>query len=789
MTLLATALRYHEAGRIVLPNDATKKYPAGLANWQTVTPTTEQVKAWFSEPRQRAIGLRDVEGLDFDNKGNPSAEELYTEWYTLVAELAPDLPSRPLIERTPSGGYHVAWQCEVIAGNQKLATRPPTAEERRASPKITSITLIETRGRGGQFQVAPSPGYELLRGDWANLPSITPSERQIALDCARALTQADSRTIEQTQREQEGERPGDIYNREKGGEALALLRANGWREVRKVGNASYLCRPGKKQGISATFGFVAPNVLYVFSANAAPFEMNRAYSPFAVYTELEHGGDYKAAAKTLRPAQEVVKSSAAPAAKPVGPVEYVVQDWKGSGVTLAELQHKQFQPERWVVQDILPEGACLLAAKPKAKKSWLSLALGLGVSMGGRALGRLDVSPGRVLYLDLEGKQQRIQKRTRAILGVQHIAWPENFHIYTKWPQGDEGMTQLQGWFEAYPDTALVVIDVLGNFRRPIEKHEQPYQYDRDTVTPLNELLERYHCAGILVHHTNKARHDDVMDSISGTTGLPSAVNTMWAMGRDPNDSNITIFSMRGRDLENDDPLALSWDSYLNMHIIEGAAAEVATSAERKAVLHILADDTPRTPTEIAKELGKSVEPVKQLLRKLLNDGLVDKPAYGKYARVPKGDHSDHSDHSGISDHSAYSSEDLPKSDRERARVIGSDEGDHSSLGHQDALNGKSDRSDRYIKENARSLSNRLRAAQPRVVPFATLPTNDLTGTVRNARTDDVVLAYADAGEWAGCWVAAIEHTGRILGGYPEQDKAQRLATRHMQSLSEREGA
>lgn len=709
-SLLETALRYHRAGRVVLPNDAEKKFPAGLRGWETVAPTEANITAWFGSPKQRAIGLRDVEGLDFDNKGNPSADELYSEWYALCEDLKPGLAGRLLLERTPSGGYHAAWECEIIAGNQKLATRPPTQTERATSPKLTSVTLIETRGKGGQFQVAPSPGYELLRGDWAALPIITPAERQILLDCARALSQADSRTLDLT-RQSAGSRPGDDYNQHHASDALALLEISGWHAVRKSGDVLYLCRPGKKDGVSASFGHVAPGVLYVFSSNASPFEPMRAYSPFAVYAQLEHNGDYKAAAKALyqqnapvdRRTGEIVETRSAPPAKPVGKVEYVVTDWKNTGITLAELQHKQFHPERWVVQDILPEGACLLAAKPKAKKSWLSLGLGIPVAMGGVALGRLSVTPGRVLYLDLEGKQQRIQKRTRAILGVQHIAWPGNFHIYTKWPQGDAGMTQLAAWLETYPDTALVIIDVLGNFRRPIEKHEQPYQYDRDTVSPLNELLEKYHAAGILVHHTNKARHDDVMDSISGTTGLPSAVNTMWAMGRDPNDSNITIFSMRGRDLENDDPLALRWDAYMNMHVIEGAAAEVATSAERKAVLKVLSDDVPRSPIEIAKELGKSVDPVKQLLRKLLNDGLVDKPVYGKYARVPsKGDHSDHSDHSGISDHSSHSHSLLNgsagKSDRQVARVIGGDSSDHSSLEHQQALNGKSDRSDRYIK-------------------------------------------------------------------------------------------
>lgn len=330
---------------------------------------------------------------------------------------------------------------------------------------------------------------------------------------------------------------------------------------------------------------------------------------------------------------DIVTQTEAPFAKTTqGVTQITAPDWQHHGITLAELQHKEFQPERWIVESILPEGACLLAAKYKSKKSWLALGLGLAVAMNGRALGRLAVSQGRVLYLDLEGKQQRIQKRTRAMLGIKQVDWPDNFHVFTRWPQGDEGLKETEQWFSSYPDTALVVADVLADYRRPIEKHEQPYQYDRTTVQPFNELCERYHAAGILVHHLNKAKNDDIMDGISGTTGLPSAVNSMWGLSKDVNDSNITILHLRGRDYENEEPLALRWDHYMTMHIIEGSAHEVATSAERKSVYQFLEDDQPRTPKEIAEACNKPVESVKQLLRKMLNDGQIDKMGYGKYA-------------------------------------------------------------------------------------------------------------------------------------------------------------
>jgi DNA-binding transcriptional ArsR family regulator len=697
--LLDTALAYHRAGLVVLPNDPTRKFPAQLRGWQEVKPTEGDIRRWFGGGQQHAIGVRDIEGLDIDNKGTPDAETLYREWSMLVEQVRPGLTDRLLCERTPSGGFHLVWRCSVIAGNQKLATRPPTEEELEASPKLTAVALIETRGKGGQFQVAPSPGYSVVRGDWTRLPEITPEERRILLDCARALSRTDKRVIDLLGRST-GERAGDRFNTEGAGEALNLLEGAGWHIAYEREGVRYLTRPGKDQGISATFGYVAPGVLYVFTTNAAPFQDGRAYGPFAVYAELEHGGDYKKAAKVLYERYE--KGQAKEQKRridlrtgeifegdmpPIGPLP---DDWRNKGVTLAELQHRIFPPERWLIEGILPEGACLLAAKYKSKKSWIALALSLAISMDQKALGRLLVSPGRVLYLDLEGKQQRIQKRTRAMLGVHHIAWPDNFHIFTKWPQGDEGMAELEYWFTSYPDTALVVIDVLASFRRPMAKHEEIYRYDRDTVDPLNELFERFHAGGLLVHHFNKGKHDDIMDSITGSTGIPSAVNTMWGLTRDVNDSNITILNMRGRDLENDDPLALRWDTYLNQHVIEGPANEVAISVERKAILKLLGDDEPRTPKEIASALGRPVATVQQLLRKLLNDGAIDKPIYGKYAIVRKPDQTDQTDQSGNSDQG-------DKSDLDSPTLIAPSRTDQSSVGIQDAVKANSDRSDRYL--------------------------------------------------------------------------------------------
>jgi hypothetical protein len=90
------------------------------------------------------------------------------------------------------------------------------------------------------------------------------------------------------------DRPGDDFNTR--GDLRAVLQQHGW-ALAKAGENEYWRRPGKTSGWSAT---LKDRVFYVFTSNAAPFEPNRGYSPFAVYALLNAGGDFERAASSLR---------------------------------------------------------------------------------------------------------------------------------------------------------------------------------------------------------------------------------------------------------------------------------------------------------------------------------------------------------------------------------------------------------------------------------------------------------------------------------------------------------
>lgn len=296
MTLHDTAKTYLAAGLCVLPAIRAEKRPA-VGQWKRYRkrlPTEAELSAWFANgPDAVCILCGGISGhaemIDFDAHG-----ELFDAW---TRRIPADLMARLVVETTQRGGRHVFYRCETpVCGNMKLA-------QRREGDK--TLTLIETRGEGGLFLCAPTAGYEAIQGDLCTPPALTEADRDALLAAAWELNEylpppvGETRPCVQWDAKESpvgasGERPGDEFNRR--GDVRAVLERAGWTLV-KPGENEYWRRPGKTSGWSAS---LKDRVFYVFSANATPFEPNRAYSPFSVLTLLNHGGDFERAAGELR---------------------------------------------------------------------------------------------------------------------------------------------------------------------------------------------------------------------------------------------------------------------------------------------------------------------------------------------------------------------------------------------------------------------------------------------------------------------------------------------------------
>jgi len=310
--IVLQAVQMADKGLSVLPVEPKLKKP--LEAWKHLqnTPLTPHQ---LSEKKLQGIALicgkvsNHLEAIDFDGKGI-----WFEPWEKLVEAEAPGLTKKLLRQNTQSGGDHIIYRCPglEIPGNLKLASDKipvdgPGEHEyqgkkykayQEAGQYFIYPCMIETRGEGGYFLVAPTPGYQNITGhSFFSIPEITPREREILFKAAKALNKRVEPAREPRHCSEPDDRPGDLYNA-KNDIPRNLLEKHGWTRVRDNKLFEYWTRPGKDRGVSASV--IDGKLFYVFSSNAAPFEPEQTYTPFQVLTLLEYGGDFEAAAKDLR---------------------------------------------------------------------------------------------------------------------------------------------------------------------------------------------------------------------------------------------------------------------------------------------------------------------------------------------------------------------------------------------------------------------------------------------------------------------------------------------------------
>ncbi len=300
-------------------------------------------------------------------------------------------------------------------------------------------------------------------------------------------------------------------------------------------------------------------------------------------------------------------------------------------MTAAELMDMEFEPTRWVVPGVLPEGLSLLVGKPKKGKSWMALGMCEAVATGGVAFGTKRVEQGDTLYLALEDNKKRLKKRLQKVLNG--VAAPDNMHLRTEWARLDEGGAErLDAWLTEHPDTRLVVIDTLAKIRQPA-RGSNIYTEDYAALEQLLPLAAKHGVAIVVVHHLRKMAASDPMDEISSSTGLTAGVDGFLILRRTPGSKGPTLY-VDGRDIEEPTEYALLWNMNTATWTIEGDAEEVHLSKERADILLVLnRAGEPLGPKDVTEALGPNAnyKNVKYLMWTMLGDGQLLKNGRGKY--------------------------------------------------------------------------------------------------------------------------------------------------------------
>ncbi len=315
--ILAAALAFCDAGCSVIPvrADGTKQPSVAWKRYQQERASRAQVEQWFAGGHP---GLGVVTGSISGNlellelEGRAVHEGMLRELSEMamasgLAELWRRVTVDGFTETSPGGGVHLLYRVLApVAGNTKLARRP--------SLDGTEV-LAETRGEGGYVVVAPSHGpvhvtgrpWQMVAGGPERIPDLTPDERDALHTLVRTLDRMPPPAPapvelagEFTQPSSgEGVSPGDDFNARASWDEL--LVPHGWTHVFSRGEERFWTRPGKKpsEGHSATTGYGAGDWLYVFSSSTV-LPTEQTLTKFAALAHLEHGGDFRAAARALR---------------------------------------------------------------------------------------------------------------------------------------------------------------------------------------------------------------------------------------------------------------------------------------------------------------------------------------------------------------------------------------------------------------------------------------------------------------------------------------------------------
>lgn len=302
MNLLSAARKYAALGISIIPTDEVKRSLIAWKPFQEKIMDEREIKQFFTNPKARGIAAicgqvsGNLEVIDIDIKYDLSGS-LYDDYTSLIKEHNADLFKKLLIIRTKSGGYHLYYRCEVIEGNQKLAMRLCSENEKKENPNVRVQVLIETRGEAGYVIGPPTEGYKKHDGD--KIPIISLDERDLLLDLARTFNQVLAEPVRvhsmQVDQKQYGLSPFEDFNLR--GDAEMVLLEHDWTFCYERGGKRYYRRPGKTEGVSGSF-WPERKWFGVFTTSSE-FDTNKAYSPVGVFAMLEAGNDFSKAAKML----------------------------------------------------------------------------------------------------------------------------------------------------------------------------------------------------------------------------------------------------------------------------------------------------------------------------------------------------------------------------------------------------------------------------------------------------------------------------------------------------------
>ena len=211
--------------------------------------------------------------------------------------------------------------------------------------------------------------------------------------------------------------------------------------------------------------------------------------------------------------------------------------------TATELLSTVFSPNEMLVNELVPQGICILAGPQKVGKSFLALDLCCSITAGKPVFGRETIQ-GECLYLGLEDTYRRLQSR----LLKMDVEASDSLHFALAADKIGGGLeSQIKDFSTEHPNLRLVVIDV---FQLARKNAKASYSAEYSELAGLRELANNLGICIMLVMHMRKSRDRDPLNNIYGSGGFVASADALLLLTEERRGSGSGTLFCTGREIE-----------------------------------------------------------------------------------------------------------------------------------------------------------------------------------------------------------------------------------------------
>lgn len=240
-----------------------------------------------------------------------------------------------------------------------------------------------------------------------------------------------------------------------------------------------------------------------------------------------------------------------------------VTKFEDDSIAAAELVTKKYAPIEFYVEDLITPGLTVIAAPPKAGKSWYALAMQLAIATGSSFHGR-ETKQTKVLYCALEDSQRRVRSRLMTldpfiaeedlenlfiVFNVPRLQVPgADGRIREKLTPSNDFLTYLKHkWIDN--GVKVVVVDVFQKIRSGTG-NRNTYEAEYAEGGRLQSFARNNGICLIVLHHFKKGTQgQDPVERIGGSTGFTGSADTLITIEFEDRSNLRSTFTVTGRDV------------------------------------------------------------------------------------------------------------------------------------------------------------------------------------------------------------------------------------------------